>query len=126
MWEQYHKECKKCDYKLQNANDYGKVDYFLEGIMLLREVEKIEQELNNLQYIGDDPQPSDTLFAKLNKKLEKASLVLQNRMENEPEQNEENFRWIKFVENKKKLDFWIQQLPNVNNASDFNIPNFQK
>lgn len=126
LLEQYHKECKKCDYKLQNANDYGKVDYFLEGIMSLREVEKIEQELNNLQYIGDDPQPSDTLFAKLNKKLEKASLVLQNRMENEPEQNEENFRWIKFVENKKKLDFWIQQLPNVNNASDFNIPNFQK
>lgn len=126
LTEQYHLECKKCDYKLQNANDYGNVDYFFEGIMLLREVERIEQELNSLQYIGDNPLPSDTLFEKLNKKLEKASLSIQHRMENEPDKSEENFRWLKFVENKKKLDYWTQQLPNVNNASEFNIPQFKK
>ena len=65
---------------------------------------------------------SDTLFVKLTKQLQKASLGLDSRMEKEPNQSESNTRWQMYKKNRKKLDFWLNQLPVAVKASDFELP----
>lgn len=115
----YHRACRICNHKLEGANDYSYINNFFEGIMILRDIETMETE----SYFPDTIQKgSDTLFVKLTKQLQKASLGLDSRMEKEPNQSESNTRWQMCKENRKKLDFWLNQLPVVVKASDFELP----
>jgi len=115
----YLKACRICNHKLNEANDYSMIGNFFEGVMILRDIEKMEADSHFPKTITIG---SDTLFVKLTKQLTKASASLQNRMNKEPIKDESNTRWLKYIENRRKLDFWIEQLPSVRKASDFQLP----
>lgn len=116
---EYHRNCFVCNWKIENANDYSYVDYFFEAIVKLRDVEQQEADplFRDTIEIG-----SDTLFTKLSNRLYEVSASLQKKMDGEYDKTEENIRWAKFTENKRKLDFWVKQLPDVTKASDFKFP----
>ena len=119
MLTEYHNECRKCNYKLQNANYYGQVDNFIEGIISLRKIEEYETD-TEIQFPDTVRKGSDSLFVKLQDRLIVASCSLNERIESEPNKSEENIRWTTYQTNRTKLDWWLNQ--KVERASEYEMP----